>query len=167
MTARARSGEAMKLGLATALTESASPMPLLIHRGAYTTARTVQLSKIFELDAHVERLASTAALMWLDQGTHSRRGRGKGKWEMGGEYSSAVQNVNVLCIDLEIRQCIMIAVDFKKTWLNAPLLIALLFPLFPPFPRLTRRPCGGCSAAAIGHKHTARCNESLQVYLYI
>ncbi|GAB5036388.1 thioredoxin-like protein [Nannochloropsis oceanica] len=36
-------------------------------RGAYTTARTVQLSKIFELDAHVERLASTAALMWPDQ----------------------------------------------------------------------------------------------------
>ena len=46
-----------------------------IDRGAYTTARTVQVTKIFELEAHVERLASTAALMWPDQGT----------WGMGKE----------------------------------------------------------------------------------
>jgi len=58
---------------------SACPMSSThINRGAYTTARTVQVTKIFELDAHVERLATTAALMWPDQGTHSGRGRGKG-----------------------------------------------------------------------------------------
>lgn len=40
------------------------------HRGPYTTARTVAGSRVFELEAHIERLASTAALMWPDeQGT--------------------------------------------------------------------------------------------------
>jgi hypothetical protein len=33
-------------------------------RGAYTTARTVQGTRIFELQAHIERLATTANLMW-------------------------------------------------------------------------------------------------------
>ncbi|TFJ83776.1 hypothetical protein NSK_004878 [Nannochloropsis salina CCMP1776] len=36
-------------------------------RGAYTTARTVRGSKIFELDTHVKRLSETAMLMWPDQ----------------------------------------------------------------------------------------------------
>lgn len=38
------------------------------YRGPYSTARTVAGSRVFELDAHVERLASTAQLMWPDQG---------------------------------------------------------------------------------------------------
>lgn len=33
-------------------------------RGAYTTARTVQGTRVFELQAHIERLATTASLMW-------------------------------------------------------------------------------------------------------
>jgi len=71
---RAETGQGMPT-----CTHSACPMPSTrINRGAYTTARTVQVTKIFELDAHVERLATTAALMWPDQGTHNGRGRGKG-----------------------------------------------------------------------------------------
>lgn len=60
-------------------THSACPMPSThINRGAYTTARTVQVAKIFELPGHVERLATTASLMWPDQGKHSGRKGGKG-----------------------------------------------------------------------------------------
>ena len=35
-----------------------------LHRGAYTTARTVCQNAVFELDAHIERLKTTLELMF-------------------------------------------------------------------------------------------------------
>jgi hypothetical protein len=83
MRARART-EALKLagrGRRHSLCFFPTPSPH-VNRGAYTTARTVQVTKIFELDAHVERLATTAALMWPGQGTQRAEGEG-GKGEIG------------------------------------------------------------------------------------
>ena len=83
-------------------THSACPTPSThINRGAYTTARTVQVTKIFELDAHVERLATTASLMWPDQGTQNGRGRGKGGLKgVRGKAASSAEGEHAV-IDLE------------------------------------------------------------------
>ena len=40
-------------------------------RGAYTTARTVGGSRVFEFETHVARLAESARLMMQDDGDHA------------------------------------------------------------------------------------------------
>ena len=57
--------------------------PKKTHRGPYTTARTVARTRVFELEAHIERLASTAALMWPDEQGALLSGWMLGKWMWG------------------------------------------------------------------------------------
>lgn len=57
----------------------------------------MQVTKIFELDAHVERLATTAALMWPGQGTFNKRGKGRGKRQRG----FIMQKDSIFCLGWE------------------------------------------------------------------
>lgn len=67
-----RAGEPLRIGLNDGCTLRTRPRiirPTIMsptHRGPYSTARTVAGSRVFELDAHVNRLATTAGLMWPD-----------------------------------------------------------------------------------------------------